>query len=124
MAAAGTEPADVLRLGVDAWLEACAESELHRIALVEAPAALGWARWREVGQRYGVGLVEAALQSLVEAGVIAEQPVRPLAHVLSGALEEAALYVASAADRAQATADVRASLLLLVDGLTVPSVRP
>jgi AcrR family transcriptional regulator len=111
------DPAEVLRVGVDAWLTACSEPEVHQIALVEAPAALGWERWREIGRRYGVGLVEATLQSLVEAGVVVEQPVRPLAHVLVGALEEAALYVAAADDAEAATAEVRAALMLLVDGL-------
>jgi AcrR family transcriptional regulator len=114
------DPLALLRDGIDGWLEACAEPEVRRIVLIEAPAALGWERWREVGRRYGVGLVEATLQLLVEAEVIADQPVRPLAHVLVGALEEAALYVASATDREEATAEVRASLLRLVEGLLVP----
>jgi len=48
---------------------------------------------------------------------VARQPVRPLAHVLLGALEEAALYAARADDRATATAEVRFALAQLVDGL-------
>jgi len=115
--AGGGDPAAILHDGIDAWLAACAEPEVHRIVLIEAPAALGWDRWREIGQRYGIGLVEAAVQSLIEAGVISEQPVRPLAHVLIGALDEAALYAARAEDRVAATAEVRAVLVALVDGL-------
>ena len=107
----------VLHDGIDAWLAVCAEPEVHRIVLIDAPAALGWERWREIGQRYGVGLVEAAIQSLMDAGVLAAQPVRPLAHVLIGALEEAALYAARAEDREAATAEVRVALVALVDGL-------
>jgi AcrR family transcriptional regulator len=114
------DPVGVLHEGIDAWLAACAEPEVHRIVLIEAPAALGWERWREIGQRYGVGLVEATVRSLVEAGAIAEQPVRPLAHVLVGALEEAALYAARADDRGAATDEVRAALRTLVDGLLKP----
>ena len=111
------DPAVLLRDGIDGWLAACSEPEVHRIVLIEAPAALGWTRWREIGQRYGVGLVEATLQTLIAAGRLTEQPVRPLAHVLVGALEEAALYAASAADPEQATAEVRTSLLVLVEGM-------
>jgi AcrR family transcriptional regulator len=114
---AGDDPAAVLHDGIDAWLAACAEPEVHRIVLIEAPAALGWERWREIGQRYGVGLVEAAVQSLVDAGHLPEQPAGPLAHVLVGALEEAALYAARAEDRDAATAAVREALVRLVDGL-------
>ena len=113
----GGDPARVLHDGIDAWLAVCAEPEVHRIVLIDAPAALGWERWREIGQRYGVGLVEAAVQSLIDAGVLPEQPVRPLAHVLIGALEEAALYAAGADDRETATREVRAALVALVDGL-------
>jgi AcrR family transcriptional regulator len=116
----GADPVALLHDGIDAWLAACAEPEVHRIVLIEAPAALGWERWREIGRRYGVGLVEAAIQSLLDAGVLPHQPVRPLAHVLVGALEEAALYAARAEDREAATAEVRAVLVALVDGLLAP----
>ncbi len=103
--------------GIDGWLEACADPEVHRIALIEAPAVLGWERWREIGRRYGVGLVEAMVAGLVDSGTVAPQPVRPLAHVLVGALEEAALYAARADDRVLATAEARAALATLVGGL-------
>ena len=115
--AGGDDPVAVLHDGIDAWLAACAEPEVHRIVLIEAPAALGWERWREIGQRYGVGLVEAAVQSLIESGQLPDQPARPLAHVLVGALEESALYAVRAPDREAATAEVRAALVALVDGL-------
>ena len=70
--------------------------------LIEAPAVLGWDTWRAVGLKYGLGLTEAILRAAMDAGRIAEQPVRPLAHVLIGALDEAALYVARADDPAAA----------------------
>lgn len=118
LAAAGeADPVELIRAGVDAWLEACAEPEVHRIVLVEAPAVLGWARWREIGLQYGVGLIEATVSAAMEAGTLAQQPARPLAHVLAGALEEAAMYAARADDPVAATAEVRSVLLLLLDGL-------
>lgn len=122
LAASGDSADQVAALhdGIDAWLAVCAEAEVHRIVLIEAPAALGWERWREIGRSYGVGLVEVVVQGLVDAELIARQPVRPLAHVLVGALEEAALYAARAEDRATATAEARAALVTLVDGLAVP----
>ena len=115
-----TDPVAMLHADVDGWLAACAEPEVHRIVLIEAPAALGWERWRESGRGYGVGLVEMVLQALMDAGTIGRRPVRPLAHVLVGALEEAALYAARSADRETATAEVRQALYDLVDGLVLP----
>lgn len=58
-----------------------------------------------------------ALQALIDAGLVAEQPVRPLAHVVAGALDEAALYAARAKNRELATKDVREALIALVTGL-------
>jgi len=115
-----TDPVAMLHADVDGWLAACAEPEVHRIVLIEAPAALGWQRWREIGRGYGVGLVEMVLAALMDAGAVARRPTRPLAHVLVGALEEAALYAARSPDRESATEEVRSSLYALVDGLLLP----
>jgi len=112
------DPSDVLEQGVDAWLEACTDPAVQRIVLIEAPAVLGWERWREAGARSGMGLVEAALVGAIEHGRIARQPVRPLAHVLIGALDEAALYVATADDPDTAREQVRAVLRQLIAALT------
>jgi hypothetical protein len=56
--------------------------------------------------RYSLGLMEAVLQLAVDAGQIARQPVRALAYVLLGAVDEAALYVATAEDPKTARAEV------------------
>lgn len=117
-------PADdtdaVLVAGTDAWLDACAEPEVQRIVLLDGPAVLGWERWRQVGLRHGLGLVTALLTEMMEAGAIPEQPVPPLAHVLVGALDEAALYVALAADPGRARAEVGAVLRRVVTTITAP----
>jgi AcrR family transcriptional regulator len=103
IAAAGlSDPLAVMRLGARTWLAACAEPEIHRIVLLDAPAVLGWARWREIGNRHNMGLVLALLTHAIEVGRIPPQPVEPLAHTLLGALREAALYLALAQDRPQA----------------------
>lgn len=117
---AADDPLGVLHDGIDAWLAACSDHEVAQILLVEAPAALGWSRWREVGRRHGVGLVESAIRAVADAGLLGDLPVRPLAHVLVGALEEAALYAARSTDpdaRAEAERAVRSALEALVGGL-------
>ena len=116
-AAGATDPLEALSAGAEAFLDACAEPDVQRIVLIEAPAVLGWDTWRAVGLKYGLGLTEAILRAAMEAGRIAEQPVRPLAHVLIGALDEAALYVARADDPAAARAQMRSVLRGIVDGL-------
>jgi AcrR family transcriptional regulator len=119
--AGSADPIELMKLGAATWLRVCAEAEVHRIVLVEAPAVLGWQRWREVGMRYGLGLVQSLLSYAMEVGRLRRQPVEPLAHVLIGALDEAALYVAQAADPARAQAEVGAVLEDLVTALALPA---
>ena len=66
--------------------------------LVDAPSVLGWREWREIDERHGLGLVIAGLQGAMETGEIARQPVKPLAHLLLGAMGEAGMLIANAAD--------------------------
>ena len=111
------DPLAELRTGAEAWLEACTEPEIQRIVLLDGPAVLGWERWREIGMRYSIGLVEAVLQAAIDVGQLDPQPVRPLAHVLMGAIDEAALYVATAEDSRAARVEVTAVLDRLLSAL-------
>ncbi len=113
-----TEPLEVIALGARAWLQACADPEIQQVVLLDGPSVLGWERWREIGMRYGMGLVEGVLSHAVETGSIPEQPVTPLAHVLIGALDEAALYIARADDPAKARGEMSAVFDRLIAGLS------
>jgi hypothetical protein len=88
-----------------------------RIALLDAPAVLGWAEWREIDERYGLGLVSFGLQNAMDRGLLSPRPVRPLAHLLMGAMAEAAMVIANAADPEAARDEVEPPLLALLAGL-------
>jgi AcrR family transcriptional regulator len=109
-------PFAAMRLGIRAFLEACRTPEVQRIVLIDGPAVLGWERWREVAERNGLGLMEAVIRAAIEAEEIAPLAVEPLAHLLMGALDEAALLVVREPD---ATDTVAATLERLIDGLRV-----
>jgi AcrR family transcriptional regulator len=111
------DPLDVMRLGAEAWLDACADPEVEQIVLLDGPSVLGWQRWRDIGIRFGLGLVETVLADAIDKGRIASQPISPLAHALMGALDEAALYIACAEDRAVARAEMGQVVARLVSGL-------
>ena len=89
---------EAMRLGARLFLDLCTAPDVQQVALVDAPSVLGWERWRAVGAKYGLGVIEAMLAQAIAEGSIPQQPVRPSAHVLLGALDEAALYVSRAAD--------------------------
>jgi len=111
------DPLEAMKAACRGWLEACARPEAQQIVLLDAPAVLGYETWREIGERHGLGAVMAAVQAAIDAGVLEPQPVRPLAHVLVGALDEAALYVARADDPKSALAEMDLVLSRMVDNL-------
>jgi AcrR family transcriptional regulator len=117
VASGASDPLAVLRIGAVGWLEACSAPEVQRIVLLDGPAVLGWELSREIGMRYALGLIENELQAAVDAGSLEPQPVAALAHVLIGALDEAALYVATAEDQDAARAEVGAVLDRLIGSL-------
>ncbi|HVS28394.1 MAG TPA: helix-turn-helix domain-containing protein [Solirubrobacteraceae bacterium] len=107
---AGKDPVEALQIGAQAFLDACREPAIQQILLADAPSVLGWSAWRELGSRYGLGVIEAALGAAMDAGLIARQPIKPLSHLLLGGLDEAAMYVATADDAASARAEMGAIL--------------
>jgi AcrR family transcriptional regulator len=109
--------AEALAATMGAWLDVCEEPDVQRILVLDAPGVLGWEEWREIGHRYGLGEAMALLEAAMQEGAVARQPVRPLAHVVVGALDEAALYVARAQDRETARAEMDEVLGRLVSGL-------
>jgi AcrR family transcriptional regulator len=111
-------PLDAMRAGAEMFLQACTEPEAQRIALLDGPSVLGWDRWREIAAEHGLGLIEASLEAAIEAGAIRAQPVRPLAHVLMGALDEAAMLVARAEDPGAMRVEVGRTLDSLLEGLS------
>jgi AcrR family transcriptional regulator len=103
------DPWELAVTGVRAFLDACQNDRaLRQIALIDAPAVLGWEEWREIDARYGLGL---------DAGVFRERDVTPLAHLLIGAMTEAALMVANASDPDATRRDAEPALLALLAGL-------
>jgi AcrR family transcriptional regulator len=105
------DPWESFVAGCHAFLTACTDDAHRRIVLVDAPAVLGWDAWRaQDAEHAGRHLVEA-LEALDEAGLLAVASLPAAAALLSGAMNEAALWVAaeqhpSALDEATATLDV------------------
>ncbi|MGI8845202.1 MAG: TetR/AcrR family transcriptional regulator [Thermoleophilaceae bacterium] len=111
---------EVMKLGCNAWLDASVLPEVQQIVLIDGPAVLGWERWREIGMRYGMGLVEGMLGHAMEVGRVRRQPLSALSHVMVGALDEAALYIARAEDPRTARDEMQQVIALLIEGLAAP----
>jgi AcrR family transcriptional regulator len=121
VAAQPQTPADTLHVAADAWLDIAGEPEVRRLILLDAPTILGWAGFREISLRYGLGMTEQLLTAAIDAGQLKDQPVRPLATVMIGALDEAAMSIANAAEETAEREQVRAVVHDLIDGLLADS---
>lgn len=106
-----------LLAGCHAFLDTCLDPELRQIVLLDAPAALGWERWRRLDSKRGLAAMRMAVEVAIEGGLIDDQPVEPLTHLLGGALQEAALAMARAEDPKKARAEVGAGFDRLLEGL-------
>jgi len=111
-------PLEAMRAGAEMFLRVSTEPETQQIVLLDGPSVLGWDRWREIAAEHGLGLIEGSLQAAIDAGEIEAQPVRPLAHVLMGALDEAAMLIARAEDPDVMRAEVGRTLSALLNGLS------
>lgn len=87
--------------GCHAFLGAGSDPRVQRIMLVDAPAVLGWQRWRELDAAHSGRLLEQVLDELEHEGTIGAGLSAPLAPLLSGAMNEAALWIAQSPDPEQ-----------------------
>ncbi|MET9216864.1 MULTISPECIES: TetR/AcrR family transcriptional regulator [unclassified Nocardia] len=92
------DPWAQLTTGCAAFLRASADPLVQRIMLIDGPAVLGWHEWRALDEANSARHLHEALAALVDAGILAPQPIAPLTQLLSGAMNEAALWLATTAD--------------------------
>jgi AcrR family transcriptional regulator len=113
-----SDPLTMLRRGADVFLDSCLDPAVLRVVLLEGPRVLGWEKWREIDQAYGLGLVLASLELAAAAGALSpDLDIESLAHVLMGGLMEGSLYLANAPDKKAARRQVGESIGAIVDGL-------
>jgi AcrR family transcriptional regulator len=110
------DPLKALQLGVGVFLKACSEPSVQQILLVDAPAVLGWQRWRELDAKYGLGLLKQALAAAAAAGSLRGGDVDVSAHLLLGAITEAAMLIARAPNPAKARKAAERALIAVIEG--------
>jgi AcrR family transcriptional regulator len=111
------DPVTMFRAGCDAWLKLARDPVVRQIALIDAPAVVGWQQWRAIDERYAFGLMKSGLHAAAALGLVRADQVDILAHMLLAALAEVAMMVARAGDGTKATREARAAVHELVDRL-------
>jgi AcrR family transcriptional regulator len=113
----GEDPWSAFMAGWEAVLDTAVDEPLQRIRVVDAPAVLGWRKWQERNARYTIANIQAGLVGLLEHGVLAPQPVAPLAVLLMGLSNQAVAAIAGADNPIRARQDIGAAVRRLLEGL-------
>jgi AcrR family transcriptional regulator len=98
--AGSTDQLAAMAVGVQCFLDICQRPEVLRIGLTDAPAVLGWAAWREIEGRHGLGIITSMLSAAAAEGMIpAGASVPALSQLVLSAVIESALMIANGAGR-------------------------
>ena len=113
------DPWQMLETGCSVFLEAATDPSVQRILLIDGPVVQGWQAWRKIDAETSMLGLSTVLNELTTKGELASVPVEALVHLLSGAMNEAALWIAQADDPRAALDDARSALMHLLRSLRV-----
>jgi AcrR family transcriptional regulator len=102
------------------FIELHSDAAVRRIVLEDAPWVLSWNERQRIESEFGVTLLRADLRRAMRRGLIVDLPLRVLAVVLAGALNEACLLVANASDPRRALDETMSVVARLLAGLRAP----
>jgi AcrR family transcriptional regulator len=95
------DPIEMLRIGCVTWIRQAGDPVVQQIMLIDAPAVLGWQRWRELDEPM-LSAIRDALGYAADTGAVDRQHVDVFAHIVLAALNELAMMIARASDSAAA----------------------
>jgi AcrR family transcriptional regulator len=87
------DPIEALRASCKAWLRLARDPAVRQVVLLDAPAVMGWDRWREIDDRHAFGILKAAVAA-TPACTDGGQSAEVLSHVLLAAVIEMAMLIA------------------------------
>ena len=96
------DPVAALRIWCHEWIRLAGDPVFQRTVLIDAPAVLGWERWRELDEQGPLGAIRDALGYAAETGRIEHRHVDTFAHIALAAANEVAMMIARADDPAEA----------------------
>ncbi|WP_141506260.1 TetR/AcrR family transcriptional regulator [Paenibacillus luteus] len=92
------DPWERTLIAIETYLEGCLNPAYRHIVIQEAPVILGWTKWREKEKHSVLGLSTVLLNELMESKYMKKQPIELLAHIIFGAITEAAIGIAHSED--------------------------
>jgi AcrR family transcriptional regulator len=110
------DPRDLIAEAVLRYLLAASTPEVKRILLIDGPAVIGWQRWREIDDQYFGSALRRAVTVVLGPKADSRQ-VEAVAHLVLGAIMEAALLCARADDSSKTARECASALRRLLEGL-------
>ncbi len=100
----------LLRAGALGWIRLAGDPVVQRIMLIDAPAVLGWARWRQFDEDHALGDIKLAMHAAAAAGALDPAHADAFAHILLAAVNEMALLIPRADDQEAAISAAEGAL--------------
>jgi AcrR family transcriptional regulator len=113
-------PWTVCQTALRVFLDICLDPVYRRVVWQEGPHVLGFGEWWDCEQRHSLSMIAAMMQRLMDAGVIEQLPVEPLARTVSGALVGAATAMSVADDPVRVRAEFELVIARVLRGLRPP----
>ncbi len=101
-AAGASDPVAALRAGCASFLMETTKPEVRQIVLVDAHSVVGWQKWREIEERYGLGMLKQGLKAIAATQDIPDQSVELYAHILLATMIEVAFLTSRSANPPEA----------------------
>ncbi|WP_409340649.1 TetR/AcrR family transcriptional regulator [Paenibacillus sp. MBLB4367] len=111
-----------LFFGCRAFVTGAVEAQNKRVLLIDGPAVLGWETWRMMDENNAMRLLRGQLQIMEGQGCLKPVSIDAMTHCLSGALNEAALWIAQMPDYQQSLEETMTVVSDMLKGFRRDSV--
>jgi AcrR family transcriptional regulator len=111
------DPWEQLLIGCKTFLTASMDADIQQIMLLDAPAVLGFETWRGIDSQNSMRLLQESIQELADKKIIQTPSVEAFTHLLSGAMNEAALWVARSKNPKQTLTEATKTLEHLLNAV-------
>lgn len=107
---------DQLVDGCKVFIEAASRAAFCRILLIDGPAVLGWDTFRQLDKKHSMVLLQEQIELMQKHSVLKKVPATALTHALSGAMNEASIWVLEQTDRSKAIKEAMEAIEGMLSG--------
>ncbi|WP_277678981.1 TetR/AcrR family transcriptional regulator [Gracilibacillus dipsosauri] len=116
-AAKSSDMWEQLLLGCRAFITSSVKSQNQRILLIDGPAVLGWDTFRLMDEKYSMKSLKEQLLKMKDHQLLMPVSIDAMTHCLSGAMNEAILWIAENQEGVESrTEEVMENLFLMIKG--------